>query len=252
LRATKKAASLPAREAAVAVGRGSLYRIRVELEAQAEGFGRTLTELDRVAREFVNALDLLPPDLRSSLPAREAAVVEEQRQRHRIEAELEAQAKGLARKLTELDRVARELVNALDLPPPDLMRHVRLQASHDRGRPPPRGSRHDLPHLIEIARLVRDGAKDLAAAEKIAERIGGNARVRHNNKKQLYERFRKGRAVYLRIAQAPDAEACIEKIIEESALIKLPELEALYAILEKVDAFRTRFRGRSTFRLKRE
>ena len=38
---------------------------------------------------------------------------------YRIEAELEAQAKGLARKLTELDRVARELVNALDLPPPE-------------------------------------------------------------------------------------------------------------------------------------
>jgi hypothetical protein len=114
--------------------------------------------------------------------------------------------------------------------PPDLVRHIELQASRDLGLSPPPGIRHDLPHLIAIARLVANGGRDRAAAETIAEQIGGNPRVRANNKKQLYERFRKGRTIYLRIAQSPDVEAGIMEILHEAVRQRV-EVESTYAML---------------------
>jgi hypothetical protein len=64
----------------------------------------------------------------------------------------------------------------------------------------------DIAHLIQISILQdRDGITPHAAATKIADAIGGDARVRHANKKRLYAKFQSAPAFYRRLAAAPDA-----------------------------------------------
>jgi hypothetical protein len=70
---------------------------------------------------------------------------------------------------------------------------------------PASGREHDLPHLVKISMLHdRDGISSHAAAEKISDGIGGDARLRHANKKRLYRKFQKAPALYRRLAAAPE------------------------------------------------
>lgn len=63
----------------------------------------------------------------------------------------------------------------------------------------------DLPYLVKISMLHdRDGISPHAAAEKIADGIGGDARLRHANKKRLYRKFQEAPALYRRLAAAPE------------------------------------------------
>jgi hypothetical protein len=107
--------------------------------------------------------------------------------------------------------------------PRPLTRHVELRVSRylqlinsRRSYPiPPRGI-DDLERLVEIGQLVSKGTSAWKAAGTVAERIGGSAPQRHANRKRLYDHYRTDAAIYLRIAQAADAEACINEIITEA------------------------------------
>jgi hypothetical protein len=80
----------------------------------------------------------------------------------------------------------------------------------------------DLSHLIKIARLQdRHGMSAHDAAGKIADEIGGVARVRHANQKRLYRKFQIAPALYRRLALAADddpANAADREICEELGL----------------------------------
>jgi hypothetical protein len=80
------------------------------------------------------------------------------------------------------------------------------------------GREHDLSKLVKISILQdREGLTAHAAARKIADEIGGNARLRHANTKRLYAKFQKAAALYRRLAlascdpvDAADREICEE------------------------------------------
>jgi hypothetical protein len=137
------------------------------------------------------------------------------------------------------DDCYREMVRRLAPPlPRPIMHHISLQLSRDlqlhrdlqlSAPRAPRGS-HDLPLLIEIAQRNLQGINPWAAAGEIAERNGGDARVRHANRKRLYDHYRKDVALYLRIAQASDVEACILEILAE-ALTKFIEAKSAASAL---------------------
>lgn len=91
--------------------------------------------------------------------------------------------------------------------PRSLIRYVLLQASRDLRLPKPRG-KNDLMRLVEIGQLVAQGTSVWGAAGAVAER-------HKENRSRLYDRYREGAAIYLRIAQAADAEACIDEIFVE-------------------------------------
>jgi hypothetical protein len=77
----------------------------------------------------------------------------------------------------------------------ELEREARSKAAF--GREP------DLRHLVKISALQdRDGISPHAAAGKIADEIGGDARLRHANKKRLYAKFQKAPALYQRLSLA--------------------------------------------------
>jgi hypothetical protein len=66
----------------------------------------------------------------------------------------------------------------------------------------------DLWHLIDLAKIVLQGATPWAAAGEIADGLGGDARVRHANRKTLYKKYNNDPEMFFRFAQAPDlAEA---------------------------------------------
>jgi hypothetical protein len=66
----------------------------------------------------------------------------------------------------------------------------------------------DLWHLIDLAKIVLQGATPWAAAGEIADGLGGDARVRHANRKTLYKKYNNDPEMFFRLAQAPDlAEA---------------------------------------------
>jgi hypothetical protein len=129
-----------------------------------------------------------------------------------------AQGRELKR---QADAYYQELVRRLGPPPLPLplAHHIDLQASQlDIEGVLPAASASslarydDLPHLVEIGRRVLQGMKPWAAAGEIAERIGGDARARKNNRRRLYDRFRTDAGIYRRIAQAPDTDAGIWEI----------------------------------------
>jgi hypothetical protein len=67
------------------------------------------------------------------------------------------------------------------------------------------GRERDLRHLVDISVLQdRQGITAWAAAGKIADQIGGDARLRHANTKRLYAKFQKAAALYRRLAAAPE------------------------------------------------
>jgi hypothetical protein len=87
----------------------------------------------------------------------------------------------------------------------------------------------DLPNLVKIAVLQdRDGLSPYAAAEKIANEIGGDARLRHANKKRLYCKFQTAPALYRRLALAPEdpADAAGREICESLGTTPRAEWEA--------------------------
>jgi|SRR5271154_6945671 len=90
-----------------------------------------------------------------------------------------------------------------------------------------RGRDRDLPLLIKISLLQdRDKISPHAAAGKIADEIGGDARVRHANKKRLYGKFQRAPALYRRLALAPDDPAgAAEREIAEELRIWFEKLE---------------------------
>jgi hypothetical protein len=66
----------------------------------------------------------------------------------------------------------------------------------------------DLWHLIDLEKIVLQGATPWAAAGEIADGLGGDARVRHANRKTLYKKYNNDPEMFFRLAQAPDlAEA---------------------------------------------
>src|SRR5271156_386856 len=66
----------------------------------------------------------------------------------------------------------------------------------------------DLRHLVKIAvSMDRDGLSAHAASGKIANEIGGSARVRHAKHKTLYRKFQEAPALYRRLALAPEDPA---------------------------------------------
>jgi hypothetical protein len=81
------------------------------------------------------------------------------------------------------------------------------------------GREPDLSHLVEMAILQGlDGMTAHAAAELIANRIGAtDPRARHAIKKRLYGKFQKARALYRRLAVAPeDPSDAAEREIAEA------------------------------------
>jgi hypothetical protein len=67
------------------------------------------------------------------------------------------------------------------------------------------GREPDLRYLIKIPILQdRDGISPHSAAGKIADEIGGDARLRHANRKRLYGKFQKAPALYRRLAWASE------------------------------------------------
>jgi hypothetical protein len=81
------------------------------------------------------------------------------------------------------------------------------------------GREPDLSHLVEMAILQGlDGMTAHAAAELIANRIGAtDPRARHAIKKKLYGKFQKARALYRRLAVAPeDPSDAAEREIAEA------------------------------------
>jgi hypothetical protein len=68
--------------------------------------------------------------------------------------------------------------------------------------------------------MDRDGLSAHAATGKIADEMGGSARVRHANHKTLYRKFQQAPALYRRLASAPEddpAEAAEREICESLA-----------------------------------
>jgi hypothetical protein len=62
--------------------------------------------------------------------------------------------------------------------------------------------------LIDLEKIVLQGATPWAAAGEIADGLGGDARVRHANRKTLYKKYNNDPEMFFRLAQAPDlAEA---------------------------------------------
>ncbi|MGC1891343.1 MAG: hypothetical protein WA709_35600 [Stellaceae bacterium] len=80
------------------------------------------------------------------------------------------------------------------------------------------GRERDLRHLVDISVLQdRQGITAWAAAGKIADQIGGDARLRHANKKRLYAKFQKAAALYQRLSLADsDPAFAAEREICES------------------------------------
>jgi hypothetical protein len=116
-------------------------------------------------------------------------------------------------------------------PPQPLPGHLFRYIDGLLGRPT-RG-RADLPHLVEIGRLVStEQITDWAAAGKVADQIGGSPRERHSCRKQLHKQFKAGAAIYLRIARAPDMVNCIKEILRENPVI--------------VDGMRVGFEGKNS------
>jgi hypothetical protein len=63
------------------------------------------------------------------------------------------------------------------------------------------GREPDLRHLVDISVLQeRQGITAWAAARQIADEIGGDAPLRHANKKRLYAKFQKAPALYQRLS----------------------------------------------------
>jgi|SRR5215831_13990461 len=90
-------------------------------------------------------------------------------------------------------------------------------AEHAARRKAARGRERHLLHLVEISRL-RDqlAITAWAAAGIIANAIGGDARVRHANRKTLYRKFQKAPALYRRLALASeDPQAAAKREIED-------------------------------------
>ena len=84
-----------------------------------------------------------------------------------------------------------------------------------------RGREPHLRYLVNIAvSMDRDGLSAHAATGKIADEMGGSARVRHANHKTLYRKFQQAPALYRRLASAPEddpAEAAEREICESLA-----------------------------------
>ena len=98
--------------------------------------------------------------------------------------------------------------------PYPLVQHILLKVSRDSQLPDPRGC-HDLPDLIAIGRLVLQNISPWAAAGEIAKASNSNPRVYPANQKRLYKYYLKDAAIYLRLAQAPDFDACFWQIFHE-------------------------------------
>jgi hypothetical protein len=83
------------------------------------------------------------------------------------------------------------------------------------------GREPHLRYLVNIAVWMdRDGLSAHAATGKIADEMGGSARVRHANHKTLYRKFQQAPALYRRLASAPEddpAEAAEREICESLA-----------------------------------
>jgi hypothetical protein len=80
-----------------------------------------------------------------------------------------------------------------------------------------RGRERDLRHLVDISVLQdRQGITVWAAAGKVADQIGGEARLRHANTKRLYAKFQKAPALYHRLSLADDPSFAAEREICES------------------------------------
>jgi|SRR5215469_5761026 len=79
------------------------------------------------------------------------------------------------------------------------------------------GRERDLSHLVRISIVRdRDGITPWAAAGKVADEIGGVARLRHANQKRLYGKFQKTPVLYQRLSLASDpVEAADREIWEQ-------------------------------------
>jgi hypothetical protein len=92
------------------------------------------------------------------------------------------------------------------------------------------GREFHLRYLVEIAvSMDRHGLSAHAAAEKIADEMGGSARVRHANHKTLYRKFQEAPALYRRLALSSEdpADAADREICESTGTMPRAEWEAL-------------------------
>jgi hypothetical protein len=91
-----------------------------------------------------------------------------------------------------------------------------------------RGRERDLRHLVDISVLQdRQGITAWDAAGKIADQIGGDARLRHANHKRLYGKFQKAPMLYRRLAFASEdpADAAEREICEAIGITPRSEWE---------------------------
>jgi hypothetical protein len=94
------------------------------------------------------------------------------------------------------------------------------------------GREFHLRYLVEIAvSMDRHGLSAHAAAEKIADEMGGSARVRHANHKTLYRKFQEAPALYRRLALSSEdpADAADREICESTGTTPRAEWKALYS-----------------------
>jgi hypothetical protein len=98
------------------------------------------------------------------------------------------------------------------------------------------GRERQLGYLVKIAVSVdRDGLTAHAASRKIADEMGGNARLRHANKKTLYRKFQRAPALYRRLALASEdpSDAAEREICEATGMTPRSELERQRRVREQ-------------------
>ena len=96
----------------------------------------------------------------------------------------------------------------------------------------------DLWHLIDLEKIVLQGATPWAAAGEIADSLGGDVRVRHANRKTLYKKYNNDPEMFFRLAQAPDLAEAIRFEIARR-MISGPERQQIRS-LEDVAALMRR------------
>jgi hypothetical protein len=99
----------------------------------------------------------------------------------------------------------------------------------------------DLWHLIDLAKIVLQGATPWAAAGEIADGLGGDARVRHANRKTLYKKYNNDPEMFFRLAQAPDLAEAIRFEIARR-MISGPERQQVRS-LDDVAAVRNHYQA---------
>ena len=101
-------------------------------------------------------------------------------------------------------------------------------------------------HLIDLAKIVLQGATPWAAAGEIADGLGGDARVRHANRKTLYKKYNNDPEMFFRLAQAPDLAEAIRFEIARR-MISGPERQQVRSLDDVAAVMRNHYQAGGGF-----